>query len=237
MKEKAVFNWSGGKDSTLALYKALRECDFEVIALLTTLNEKYNRISMHGVRTVLLKQQAESIGIPLRKIMLPEMADMDTYTAIMGRETAELKKEGVSAFIYGDLFLEDIRKYREKQLSGSGIRPEFPIWNYPTRQAAHDFINLGFKAVLTSVDASKLDKTFAGRPFNESLLSDLPPGVDPCGENGEFHTFVFDGPIFSKPVSFSLGETIHKTYQLKDKSLSSGFYFKDLVPENYQPST
>ncbi len=231
MKEKAVFNWSGGKDSTLALYKVLKECDFEVVSLLTTLNEKYNRISMHGVRALLLEQQAESIGIPLRKIMLPEIADMDTYTAIMGKETAELKKKGVSAFIYGDLFLEDIRKYREKQLSGSGIRPEFPVWNYPTRQAAHDFINLGFKAVLTSVDASKLDKTFAGRLFDKSLLLDLPPGVDPCGENGEFHTFVFDGPIFSKPVSFSLGETLHKTYKLKDKSLSSGFYFTDIVPE------
>lgn len=230
MKEKAVFNWSGGKDSTLALYKILKESDFEVVSLLTTLNKKYNRISMHGVPAVLLEQQTESIGIPLRKIMLPEMTNMKTYSRIMGNETAAWQKQGVSIFIFGDLFLEDVRSYREKHLAGSGIRPEFPIWQYGTGKAARELISLGYKAVLTSVDASKLDSSFSGRLYDEQLLADLPPGVDPCGENGEFHTFVFDGPIFSKPVNFTLGETIHKTYQLEDKSLSSGFYFTDLVP-------
>jgi len=231
MKEKAVFNWSGGKDSTLALYKILRENKYEVVSLLTTLNEKYNRISMHGVRSELLEQQAANLGLPLRKIMLPEMADMETYAALMGKVTSEMKAMGISVFLFGDLFLEDIRTYREKQLSGSGIRPEFPIWLYNTRKAAHDFIRFGFKAVLTSVDASKLDESFAGRLYDERLLSDLPQGVDPCGENGEFHTFVYDGPLFSKPVNFTIGETIHKTYQLPDKSVSSGFYFTDLVAE------
>ena len=231
MKEKAVFNWSGGKDSMLALDKVLKEGRFEVVALLTTLNEKYNRISMHGVRAELLEQQAENLGIPLKKILLPEMADMETYSRIMKRETEYWKAQGVSVFLFGDLFLEDIRAYREKQLAGSGIRPEFPIWLYDTQKAARNFIRLGYNAILTSVDASKLNEPFAGRYFDEKLLSDLPEGTDPCGENGEFHSFVFDGPYFSKPVKFRKGETVHKTYQMKDKSISSGFYFTDLNPK------
>ncbi len=228
MKEKAVFNWSGGKDSMLALHNVLKEERFEVVALLTTLNEKYNRISMHGVRAGLLEQQAEKLGIPLKKILLPEMADMETYSRIMKRETEYWKAQDVSVFLFGDLFLEDIRAYREKQLTGSGIHPEFPIWQYGTQKAARDFIRLGYKAILTSVDASKLDKTFAGRYFDEKLLSDLPTGTDPCGENGEFHSFVFDGPLFSQPVKFRKGETVHKTYDVQDKSVSAGFYFTDL---------
>jgi len=228
MRKKAVFNWSGGKDSMLALHKVLEEEQFEVVALLTTLNEKYNRISMHGVRAELLEQQAERLSIPLKKILLPEMADMETYNRIMGQETAYWKAQGVTVFLFGDLFLEDIRAYREKQLAGSGIRPEFPIWQYDTQKAAHDFIRLGYKAILTSVDASKLNETFAGRHFDEILLSDFPENVDPCGENGEFHSFVFDGPLFSKPVNFTIGKTVHKTYRLKDESVSSGFYFADL---------
>ena len=237
MKEKAVFNWSGGKDSMLALHKVLEKEQFEVVALLTTLNEKYNRISIHGVRAELLEQQAQSLGIPLKKILLPEMADMETYTQIMKQETEFWKAQGVSVFLFGDLFLEDIRAYREKQLAGSGIRPEFPIWQYGTPKAARDFIRLGYKAILTSVDASKLDKTFAGRYFDEKLLSNLPEETDPCGENGEFHSFVFDGPLFSKPVKFQKGETVHKTYNLEDKSVSAGFYFTDLKLTNpYAPS-
>lgn len=229
-KEKAIFNWSGGKDSTLALYRVIKEQKFEVAGLLTTLNEQYNRISMHGVRAALLEQQAESLGFPLHRIMLPEMAGMETYESVMRKTTFDLREQGISVFIFGDLFLEDIRSYREKQLQGTGLRPEFPIWHYPTRQAAEDFIHSGFKAVLTSVDASKLDAGFAGRYYDKNLLKDLPDGVDPCGENGEFHTFVFDGPLFSGPILFTLGETVHKTYSLEDKSVSPGFYFKDLIP-------
>ena len=228
MKEKAVFNWSGGKDSMLTLHKVLEEGQFEVVALLTTLNEKYNRISMHGVRAELLEQQAEKLGIPLKKILLPEMADMETYTRIMKQETEYWKAQDVSVFLFGDLFLEDIRAYREKQLTGSGIHPEFPIWQNRTQKAARDFIRLGYKAILTSVDASRLDKTYAGRYFDEKLLSDLPAETDPCSENGEFHSFVFDGPLFSQPVKFRKGETVHKTYALPDKSVSAGFYFTDL---------
>jgi len=230
MKEKAVFNWSGGKDSMLALYKTLHKNKYDVISLLTTINKKYDRISMHGVRSELLDLQVESLGIPLQKVLLPEMADMATYTSIMGNVTAGLQKKGITVFLFGDLFLEDIRAYRETQLSGSGIRSEFPIWQYDTRRAAHDFINLGFKAILTSVDASKLDETFAGRLYDEKLLSDLPENVDPCGENGEFHTFVFDGPLFSQPVKITHGKTVYRTYKLQDKAVSSGFYYTDLIP-------
>lgn len=229
-RPKAIFNWSGGKDSTFALYQVIKEQKFEVAGLLTTLNEQYNRISMHGVRAELLEQQAKSLGIPLHEIMLPEMSDMETYESIMRKTTREFKDQGISVFIFGDLFLEDIRAYREKQLRGTGLRPEFPIWHYPTLQAAQDFIHAGFKAVLTSVDASSLDESFAGRYFDKDLLKDLPDDVDPCGENGEFHTFVFDGPLFSEPVHFKLGETIRRSYSLNDKSISSGFYFTDLIP-------
>ena len=228
-KPKAIFNWSGGKDSMLALNKTVKDEQFEIKALLTTINEKYNRISMHGVRAELLDAQAESLGIPLLKVMLPELADMETYSQIMKKATDRAKKMAVSVFIFGDLFLEEIREYREKQLTGSGIQPLFPIWQYPTDRAARDFIDLGFKAVLTSVDASKLDKSFAGRLFDYSLLDDLPPTVDPCGENGEFHTFVYDGPLFNSPVSFRPGEIIHKKYESNDQLLSNGFYFKDLL--------
>lgn len=229
-KRKAIFNWSGGKDSTLALHRIFKEKKFEVTGLLTTLNKQYNRISMHGVRAELLERQANSLGIPLYKVMLPELADMETYETIMRRVTNSFKEQGISVFIFGDLFLEDIRAYREKQLQGTGLKPEFPIWHYPTLQAAKDFIDAGYKAVITSVDASRLDTSFAGRYFDEAFLKDLPTGVDPCGENGEFHTFVFDGPLFSKPVNFKLGETVHKSYSLNDKSVSSGFYFTDIIP-------
>ncbi len=231
MKTGALFNWSGGKDSTLALYQVLKDNTYKVEGLLTTLNKKFNRISMHGVRSVLLDQQAKSLGFPLQKVLLPEMADMETYSSIMSNVTKEMKKKGITVFLFGDLFLEDIREYREKQLQDTGITAGFPIWHYPTQQAAADFIKLGFKAVLTSVDASKLDRSFAGREFDTSLLSDLPNYVDPCGENGEFHTFVYDGPIFSFPIKFKKGETIHKKYNLEDETLSSGFYFTDLIPE------
>ncbi len=230
MREKAVFNWSGGKDSMLALHKVLKEGQFEVVALLTTLNEKYNRISMHGVRATLLEKQTESLGIPLKKILLPEMADMEIYSRIMQQETAYWKKQGVSAFLFGDLFLEDIRAYREKQLAGSGIRPVFPVWQYGTRQAAIDIIRMGYKAVLTSVDASKLDEHFAGKDFDEKLLADLPAEVDPCGENGEFHSFVYNGPLFSEPIDFTAGDTVFKSYEIKESSVSTGFYFSDLIP-------
>ncbi len=229
-KPKAIFNWSGGKDSTLALYQVIKEQKFEITGLLTTLNKQYNRISMHGVRSALLEQQAKSLGFPLHKIMPPEMSDMETYESVMRKATTDFKEQGISIFIFGDLFLEEIRAYRENQLLATDLMPEFPIWHYPTLKAAQDFISAGFKAVLTSVDASKLDARFAGRYFDEDLLKDLPIGVDPCGENGEFHTFVFDGPLFSEPVNFKLGETVHKSYSLNDKSVSSGFYFTDLVP-------
>lgn len=231
MKTGAIFNWSGGKDSTLALYQVLKNNTYKVEGLLTTLNKKFNRISMHGVRSVLLDQQAKSLGLPLQKVLLPEMADMETYSSIMSKVTTEMKEKGIKVFLFGDLFLEDIREYREKQLQDTGIKADFPIWHYPTPQAAVDFIKLGFKAVLTSVDASKLDRSFAGREFDVSLLSDLPKDVDPCGENGEFHTFVYDGPIFNFPVKFKKGETIHKKYNLEDETISSGFYFTDLIPE------
>ncbi len=238
----AVFNWSGGKDSALALYKVLQAGDLQVTCLLTTVNETFNRISMHGVRTELLERQAESIGIPLLKVMLPEMPDMQTYERIMEQQLRRLKADGIEAAVFGDIFLEDLRKYREENLAAIGVRCRFPIWKISTSQLVLEFIELGFRAITVCVDEKHLDRSFVGRELDESFLQDLPPDVDPCGENGEFHSFVYDGPIFQKPLDFRTGEVVHRKYSRQKQGtgdmpsadsedpFETGFWFCDLLP-------
>ena len=229
----AYFNWSGGKDSKLALYRVLRERKFDIRYLLTTLNQEADRISMHGVRSELLLAQAESLGIPVKQIQLPSSSDMGAYEAVMSKAIQELKAEGISDCIFGDIFLEDLRAYREQKLQQVGISAHFPLWKGGTPDIVNEFIDLDFKTIVVCVDGSKLGEEFAGRVIDKNFLADLPENVDPCGENGEFHTFVFDGPIFDKPISFQLGEKVLKTYSMKDKegnSLEYGFWFQDLIP-------
>lgn len=229
----AYFNWSGGKDSTLALYRVLQEKKFDIRYLLTTLNQEADRISMHGVRSELLLAQAESLGIPVKQVQLPSSSDMGAYEAVMSKAIRELKSEGISDCIFGDIFLEDLRSYREKKLEEVGISAHFPLWKEDTSDLVNEFINLGFKTIVVCVDGSKLDKEFAGRIIDRNFLADLPENVDPCGENGEFHTYVFDGPIFKEPVRFKSGERVLKTYSMKDKDgkpLEYGFWFRDLIP-------
>jgi len=209
---KAIFNWSGGKDSSLALYHVLKDKQYAIKYLVTSCSQEFERISMHGVRVSLLKRQAELIGIPLKIIYMPSMPTMEAYDAAMAKMLKAFKDEGIEYSIFGDIFLEDLRKYREERLAEVGLKGVFPIWKRPTAELVREFIDLGFKSILVCTDESHLDASYCGRMIDNSLLADLPANVDPCGENGEFHSFVFDGPIFASPVSFTIGEKVRRTY-------------------------
>ena len=227
MKEKAIFNWSGGKDSAFCLYKILQQEQYEVMCLLTSVNEQYQRVSMHGVRVELLERQAESIGLPLIKLQMPEMPTMEIYESIMETALKDLKSKGATTSIFGDIFLEDLRQYREDKLRMLDLKGIFPLWKISTTQLIHDFIDAGFRSIITCVNEKYLDKSFAGRMIDKEFLNDLPPGVDPCGEHGEFHTFVFGGPIFREPIAFEKGEIVYRKYSPEKGNDSSSDSDKD----------
>lgn len=234
MKQKAIFNWSSGKDSALALYKTLQGEKYEITSLLTSINEEFQRISMHGVSVSLLEKQAESLGFALIKLELPKDPSMEEYQELMNSTMNKIKSQGVTHSVFGDIFLEDLRKYREEQLQSIGMEAVFPLWKKNTTELIQEFLDLGFKTIVTSVNETYLDKTFAGRIIDESFIKDLPKNVDPCGENGEFHTFTFDGPIFKNPIDFEIGEVVKKTYPRpkSDESEEEGeyiFWFCDLI--------
>lgn len=232
MKPKAIFNWSSGKDSSLALFKIIQDNNYEVTSLLTSINKEFQRISMHGVHVSLLEKQAESLGFPLIKMELPKEPSMEEYRTIMDKTMSHVKSMGVTASIFGDIFLEDLRQYREDQLNTIGMKAVFPLWKQNTAELIHEFLGLGFKTIVTCVNGTYLDKSFAGRIIDQQFLDDLPENVDPCGENGEFHTFTFDGPVFKEPILFEIGETVKKTYpKPKTDSEEDGeyvFWFCDL---------
>ena len=219
--EKVILAWSGGKDSAMALYELQLTQGYEVTALLTTITQDYDRISMHGVRTALVNHQAESLGLPIEKIYISKNSSNQEYEARMKDKLSSLMARDIKTGGFGDNFLEDLRKYREDNLAKMEMKGIFPLWKRNTAELAHTFIDAGFKAIITCVDTKYLDKGFAGREFDEKFLSDLPPGVDPCGENGEFHSFVYDGPIFDDKMDFRIGETV-----LRDDR----FYYCDLIP-------
>ena len=241
--QKALFNWSSGKDSALALYKILQNADYKVEYLLTSVNQQYQRISMHGVRVELLQAQAESIGIPLKIMEIPEMPTMEVYENVMFETLTELKNAGINYSVFGDIFLEDLRLYREKQLEKIGFKGIFPIWKTQTKDLIQEFISLGFKTIVVCVNEKYLDKSFVGRIIDQDFINDLPKNVDVCGENGEFHTFTFDGPIFSKPIDFEIAEIDYRKYEKpKNQDLSNtacdtddkssfdfGFWYCDLI--------
>ena len=221
MREPILFCWSGGKDSAMALHALLQQDDVRIAALLTTVTEGYERISMHGVRRELLWRQAESIGLPLHEVLIPPQCVNPIYEARMEEALRKFWDEGVRRVAFGDIFLEDLRAYRERNLAKVGMTAIFPIWKRETRDLAREFCEQGFRAVTACVDGKALDRSFAGREFNEAFFRDLPESADPCGENGEFHTFVFDGPVFREPVRWTKGEVVER----------DGFCFCDLIPE------
>jgi uncharacterized protein (TIGR00290 family) len=221
MREKVIVAWSGGKDSALALYEVLNSGSYEALELLTTVTKDYDRISIHGVRRVLLEQQAKALRIPLEEMLITKSASDAEYENKLLKTLKRHRDNGVFSVVFGDIFLEDVRKYRERILAKAGMNGIFPLWKRDTKDLARTFINLGFKAIITSIDSNVLGKSFAGREYDEKFLSDLPVNVDPCGENGEFHSFVYDGPLFCERIGFKKGEIV-----LRDNR----FYYCDLVP-------
>jgi uncharacterized protein (TIGR00290 family) len=244
MAMNALFNWSGGKDSALALQQVLKDQTFSVKWLLTSVNKQYQRVSMHGVRVALLKSQAQSLNLPLHILEVPEMPTMEAYNKAMKEALLGFKKENIHHSIFGDIFLEDLKVYREQQLAKVQMSGVFPIWKRPTRDLVQEFIDQGFKAVTVCVSEKHLGQSFAGREIDARFVNDLPDGVDPCGENGEYHSFVYDGPIFRKPVQFKKGELVHKKYERPAQTVKkddfyanhdhgvydAGFWYCDLLP-------
>jgi len=219
--KKALLSWSSGKDSAWALHLLRQTPEIQVVGLVTTFNSAADRVAMHAVRRALVEAQAESAGLPLWPVELPWPCSNSEYERLMGGVIERAKAEGTAAFAFGDLFLEDIRAYRVRQLQGTSIAPLFPVWGLPTGGLAREMIAAGVKAKLTCVDPAKLDRSFVGREYDHRLLQDLPPLVDPCGENGEFHTFVYDGPVFSRPIRVRLGEVVER----------DGFVFSDVASD------
>jgi uncharacterized protein (TIGR00290 family) len=216
---KQALSWSGGKDSSLTLW-TLRKQGVEPEALITTVTDAYDRISMHGVRRELLARQSDAAGIPLVEVQIPPACVNDVYEARMAQAFASPPLSDVEAVAFGDLYLEDVRAYRETRLAAAGKHGLFPLWGRDTAALAREFVAAGFQAILVCVDPRALDASFAGRAYDEQLLADLPAGVDPCGENGEFHTFVHAGPIFTEPIACEIGEVVER----------EGFVFCDLLP-------
>ncbi len=228
-KLPALFNWSGGKDSTLALHYILETNKFEVCYLLTSINNTFNRVSMHGVREALLLTQVNRLAIPLMQVRLPEMPDMEIYERELTTQLNLLKNEGIYYSIFGDIFLEDLKTYRENQLAKIGMQAVFPLWKKDSLELVKEFIDLGYRAIVVCAQNDLED--FCGRIIDQSFLNDLPVEIDPCGENGEFHSFVFDGPIFSAPIEFSVGEKVYKTYPAPNNNeQTNGYWFVDLIP-------
>jgi uncharacterized protein (TIGR00290 family) len=213
-------SWSSGKDSTLALHTVRAAGDVDVVGLLTTVNSTAQRVAMHAVRRSLLEAQADALGLPLHVVDLPWPCPNDVYEERMSNAVTAARVSGVEAMVFGDLFLEDVRRYREQSLEGSGLDPVFPLWHRPTPEVAHDLVTLGVRAVITCVDPQQAPREIAGHWYDEELLASLPPNVDPCGENGEFHTFAVDGPGFAHAVAIAVGETVER----------DGFVFTDVVP-------
>jgi len=221
-RPKALISWSSGKDSAFALHEVLRAGKFEIVGALTTVTETFERVAIHGVRQEILRAQCAAASLPQRVVPIPYPCPNEIYEARIGEAVAQAVADGVTHIIFGDLYLADIRTYREQKLAGTGITPIFPLWERPTRELARAMIASGLEAYLATVDMKKLPAEFAGRKFDAQLLADLPGGVDPCGENGEFHTCVVAGPMFSHRLAVTTGE----------RGQRDGYAYCDLVMED-----
>jgi uncharacterized protein (TIGR00290 family) len=221
-RRKVLLAWSSGKDSAWTLQALSGQPQVEVVGLLTTINAAHDRVAMHAVRRTLLEEQARAAGLPLWPVPIPDPCSNEAYEAAMDAVLRRARSEGIEAVAFGDLFLEDVRRYRERQMAGSGLDPLFPLWGRPTAALADEMLAGGLQAFITCVDPRAVPASFAGRAFDRALLAALPPGVDPCGENGEFHTFAWDGPMFRYPVPVRVGEVVAR----------GGFVFADLLPSS-----
>ncbi|HEY4124326.1 MAG TPA: hypothetical protein VGM36_06905 [Rhizomicrobium sp.] len=219
MAPKAFMSWSSGKDSAFALYEARRLGLADIVGVLTTVNEVYDRVAMHGVRSALLDRQIAALGLPFIKVPLPSPCPNEIYEARMAQAVEQIKTQGVRHMVFGDLYLEDIRAYREEKLSSAGMEAVFPLWGRNTAALAEEMIESGLVAHIVCLDPKRIDRRFAGRQFDRALLAELPQGIDPCGENGEFHTVVSAGPMFNAPIPISIGETVER----------EGFVFTDVI--------
>lgn len=226
MKKKTVLSWSSGKDSAWALHILRRQPDIDIAGLFCTINQEFERVAMHAVRVELVRQQAQNAGLPIQLIPIPHSCGDSEYGTIMKNFVGQAKQQGIESFAFGDIFLEDVRRYREANLAESGITPIFPLWGMPTKKLSREMVNSGLRAIITCVDPKQLSSDFAGQEYGESFLERIPAHVDPCGENGEFHSFAYDGPMFKNPVNITIGETVSR----------DGFLFTDLLP-GQQPTT
>ncbi|HSH66293.1 MAG TPA: diphthine--ammonia ligase [Bacteroidia bacterium] len=239
MKEKVLFCWSGGKDSAMALHQIMKEGTYEVVALLTTFNSNFKRVSMHGVREELVEKQAEAIGLPLLKVYVSEGTNTE-YENAMETLLLEQKTKGVTKVIFGDIFLEDLRAYREKNLLKVNLKAEFPLWKKNTSALIAYFLEQNFKTITCCVNDAYLGEDKVGMQITKEFIKNLPENVDPCGENGEYHTFCYDGPVFKTPVKFILGEKVYKPLEIKrsgeevcpGSTITKGFWYCDLLPNN-----
>lgn len=242
MKEKVIFCWSGGKDSALALNRVLRDGRYEVVGLLTTCNDHFQRVSMHGVRLELLEAQARAIGLPLEKVFVSQRSSNEEYQQKMAACLAAYQARGVTACVFGDIFLEDLRQWRDGNLAKIGLRGIYPLWKIDSRELIREFFELGFGTVICCTNDAYLGEDAVGRNIDEEFIRTLPAGVDPCGENGEFHSFAFAGPIFREPVRFKTGEKVYRpiemthptttpgSYVCSSPRQTRGFWFCDLLP-------
>lgn len=230
MKPKAIMNWSGGKDSALALQAVWQADELAVVGLLTTINEAYGRVSMHGVREELVEQQAQELGLPLTKVYLPERVPMEIYDTLMHQHLAQMTAVGVTHAIFGDIFLQDLRRYREERLASAGMTAVFPLWNVPSAELMQRFFNDGFRACTVCTNHKVLDERFVGRELDEAFVASLPEGVDVCGENGEYHSFVYAGPIFARPIPCRRGAVVRRTIGEANAQFDNIFWFADLLP-------
>lgn len=221
--EKTIISWSGGKDSAYALYKVKEEGKLRISGLLTTLSKKYGRSSMHGIRSELIELQANALGIRLEKIFLPPNCSNGDYEKIMQRTLKRYKNQGLESIVFADIFLEEVRNYREGNLKTAGFKGHWPLWKEGSNKILRRFLNNGFKATVVCVDGEKLGRSFAGRKLDRKFLNELPPDIDPGGENGEYHTFVWDGPIFNRPIQFKKGEIVER------KIGGKTFYYCDII--------
>jgi len=225
-------SWSSGKDAAYALYKLQQAKEYQIHALFCTLDEEKNRVSMHGIHESLLDAQAKSLNLPLEKLYLPKNLSMEDYGAIMKAELLKLKNQDIHGFAFGDILLEDIKTYREEQLATVKMDAVFPLWKENTKELAREMIDSGLKAIVVAINHKVLDDSFIGRSFDEEFLNDLPENVDPCGENGEFHTFVYDGPNFQYPIAFESGDVVERSYASDsetDESWDTSFLFQELL--------